>query len=150
MVLDWFHITKRFTIINNRVDDDFEEELEKVKWFLWHGNPEKALTRLRELELSISKKELSSDLQELYGYIDRNQCYIANYSERQKFNLPFSSTIAESSVNEVINTRQKNNKKMQWSREGAHNILQIRTSKFSKTWEHDWKKAQEKIYTDVA
>ena len=35
---------------------------------------------------------------------------------------------------------------MQWTREGAHNILQIRTSKFSKTWEDDWNKAQEHLY----
>jgi len=73
-----------------------------------------------------------------------------NYQERQTSNLPFTSTIAESSVNELINTRQKNNKKMQWTREGAHNILQIRTSQFSKTWEQDWENAQERIYLKAA
>jgi len=149
-ILDWFHITKRFTIINNRVDDGFEEKLEKVKWFLWHGNAKNALERLNELQSAISEEKLVSDLQELYEYIDLNQPYITNYQERQAANLPFTSTIAESSVNELINTRQKNNKKMQWSREGAHNILQIRTSRFSKTWEQDWENAQEEIYLQVA
>ena len=33
----------------------------------------------------------------------------------------------ESFVNELINIRQKNNKKMQWTKEDAHNPLQIRT-----------------------
>ena len=37
-VLDWFHITKRFTIVLNGVDNDMKIRLEKVKWFLWHGN----------------------------------------------------------------------------------------------------------------
>ena len=59
-------------------------------------------------------------------------------------------TYAESSVNTVINTRQKNDKKMQWTREGAHSVLQIRTSKFSKKWEEDWNKAQSKIYKEAA
>lgn len=145
-VLDWFHITKRFTIINNHVDEDFREKLGKVKWFLWHGNVSSALERLTQLLLTIKDEKLASDIKNLHEYIERNKCYITNYQERQAANLPFTSTLAESSVNALINARQKDNKKMQWTREGAHNILQIRTSRFSKTWNHDWKKAQEKIY----
>ena len=150
-VLDWFHITKRFTIINNRITDvDFKNKLDKVKWFLWHGEAESALTRLTSLQSKINDEKLISDFQELYEYILRNQKYIVNYQERQTANLPFTSTIAESSVNELINTRQKNNKKMQWSREGAHNVLQIRASQFSKVWERDWAIAQDEIYKKAA
>jgi hypothetical protein len=149
-ILDWFHITKRFTVINNSVDADFKEKLEKVKWFLWHGNAKNAQERLAQLQSEVKEEKLSSSLQDLYEYIERNQKYIVNYQERQASNLPFTSTIAESSVNELINTRQKNNKKMQWTREGAHNILQIRTSQFSKTWEQDWESAQEEIYLKAA
>jgi hypothetical protein len=79
-------------------------------------------------------------------YIERNQKYITNYQKRKAANLPFSSTYAESSVNTLINTRQKNNKKMQWSREGAHYILQIKASTFSRTWDKDWEQAQQEIY----
>ena len=75
---------------------------------------------------------------------------MVNYQKRQSENLPFTSTYAESSVNTVINTRQKNDKKMQWTREGAHSVLQIRTSKFSKKWEEDWNKAQSEIYKEAA
>ena len=39
---------------------------------------------------------------------------------------------------------------MQWTREGAHSVLQIRTSIFSKTWEDDWRKAQSIIYKKAA
>ena len=149
-VLDWFHITKRFTVINNIVEVGFKEKLEKVKWFLWHGKVENALERLSQLQSGLEDVKLSSALQELYEYIERNKSYITNYDERQAANLPFTSTIAESSVNELINVRQKNNKKMQWTREGAHDILQIRTSLFSKTWHQDWEKAQEEIYKKAA
>lgn len=94
--------------------------------------------------------KLLTDLQGLYEYLERNQKYMVNYQERQAANLPFTSTYAESSVNTLINARQKDNKKMQWSREGAHNVLQIRTSRFSKTWEQDWQTVQEKIYQIAA
>jgi hypothetical protein len=150
-VLDWFHITKRFTVINNGTDAVFKEKLEKVKWFLWCGDAENALERLAQLQTELSNDEKRfSQLQELYEYLDRNKKYLVNYQERQVANLPFTSTIAESSVNELINTRQKNNKKMQWTREGAHNILQIRTSRFSNTWQKDWENAQNEIYKKVA
>ena len=108
------------------------------------------MKRLTELRLGIEDKHLSSTLRELYNYLDRNKGYITNYQERQASHLPFTSTIAESSVNELINIRQKNNKKMQWSREGAHDILQIRTSRFNKTWKQDWENAQDEIYKKAA
>lgn len=149
-VLDWFHITKRFTIINNRIDDDFQEKLEKVKWFLWHGKAQSALDRLTQLQSLVEDEVLLSSLQALHEYIERNQKYITNYQERKANNLPFTSTLAESSVNTLINDRQKNNKKMQWSREGAHHILQIRASRFSKTWKDDWQAAQDKMYLKAA
>ncbi len=46
--------------------------------------------------------------------------------------------------------RQKKTQKMQWTREGAHNILQLRTSIFSNTWNKEWDEAQKKIYKEAA
>ena len=45
-ILDWFHITMRLTVLSQmgksvsveHKGDKFEEELERVKWFLWHSN----------------------------------------------------------------------------------------------------------------
>lgn len=149
-ILDWFHITKRFTVINNHVDTAFKNRLEKVKWLLWHGDPEKALGRLTEIVETVKDDKLLNELQDLYEYLGRNQKYMVSYQQRQSKKLPFTSTYAESSVNAIINDRQKNNKKMQWSREGAHSVLQIRTAKFNKTWEQDWEKVQQYIYKKVA
>ncbi|MCP4473350.1 MAG: hypothetical protein GY821_02010 [Gammaproteobacteria bacterium] len=149
-VLDWFHITKRFTVIHNRVDEEFWEELEKVKWFLWHGKPDEGLKRLLEIQSEVTEEKLLEDLQDLYEYLERNKKYMVNYDKREAEHLPFTSTYAESSVNTVINARQKDNKKMQWSREGANSILQIRTSRFSNTWEQDWKQVKNEIYVQAA
>ncbi len=39
---------------------------------------------------------------------------------------------------------------MLWGRDGAHNVLQIRASVFSNSWDVDWKKAESEIYKMVA
>jgi hypothetical protein len=65
-VLDWFHITKRFTIIYNRIDDTFKNKLDKIKWLLWHGKAQEGLERLIELQSIIDDPKLSSGLKGLY------------------------------------------------------------------------------------
>lgn len=150
-ILDWFHITKRFTIILNKsLKEEFKDRINKVKWHLWHGNSKNSLSRLEALISDINDEKVKSLLTELYEYINRNKKYLTNYQKRKAKELPFTSTLAETSVNSLINERQKNNKKMQWSREGSHNILQIKTSLFSKTWNEDWQQAQQKIYKKAA
>ncbi len=72
-----------------------------------------------------------------------------NYHIRKIKGLPYTSQLAETSVNSLINDRQKN-KKMQWSRSGAHHILQIRTSVFSCQWQEDWAAIENKIYKMAA
>ena len=145
-ILDWFHITKRFTVINNCIHCHLKERLDKVKWHLWHGKSETALNRINTLINDIDDEKTREKLTELYSYINRNKQYLVNYQLRQSEGLPFTSTLAESSVNSLINRRQKNNKKMQWSRYGSHHLLQIETSIFSKTWDRDWDSAKHKIY----
>jgi len=98
----------------------------------------------------IKKDKIVLLLNELYDYIERNKKYLVNYQARQAAGLPFTSTLAECSVNSLINMRQKRNQKMQWSRPGSHSLLQIRTSIFSKTWAEDWVSAQEEIYKEAA
>ena len=57
---------------------------------------------------------------------------------------------AESTVNTLINDRQKGKQKMLWGRDGAHNVLQIRTSIASKSWTTDWEKVEKILYKEVA
>ena len=149
-VLDWFHITKKITIISKTIQQDLKPRLDKVKWHLWHGNSKKALSRLNEIISDVSDETTGKRLADLYEYIKRNQKYLVNYQKRKEEGLPFSSALAESSVNSVINIRQKRSQKMQWSRDGSHNILQIRTSIFSESWKEDWKLAQKSIYKKAA
>ena len=146
MILDWFHITKRFTVLSNIVDESLQGRLEKVKWHLWHGDGKTALGRLATLIDDVTHEGLLEQLENLYQYIENNLDYLVNYQERQAEGLHFTSTLAEVTGNCLINTRQKRSQKMQWTREGAHDVLQIRTSLFSKSWEQDWSDAQSTLY----
>jgi hypothetical protein len=62
----------------------------------------------------------------------------------------FTSNLAEGTVNNLINERQKGKQKMLWGREGAHNVLQIRSSVESKSWKSDWKKVESDLYKKAA
>jgi len=149
-ILDWFHITKRFTIINNSIEPALLKKLEKVKWHLWHGNHAASLIKIKELERETSTDKVNTLLNDLYDYIERNIKYLTNYQTKSSKGLPYTSTYAEVSVNSIINVRQKCNQKMQWGREGAHKILQLRTSIFSKTWDADFDIAKKNIYKMAA
>jgi hypothetical protein len=73
-----------------------------------------------------------------------------NYDVRKREGLIFTSHLAESTVNTLINERQKGKQKMLWTHEGAHHILQIRSSFFSNTWESDWKEVESSLYQKAA
>lgn len=147
-ILDWFHISMKFQNIS--MPEELLSSFDQVKWNLWHGNTDKALQRLEELKLKITDKAGVAKLNKLYNYIDNNKSGIVNYEERKKEGLVFTSNLAESTVNTLINERQKGKQKMLWSRDGAHNILQIRSSIASKSWQEDWHKLENKIYPKAA
>lgn len=132
-ILDWFHIGKKFQTVKNALGDSFEDSLESCKWNLWHGNVEESLTKLEMLLLNISDSEKRSKLKGLYNYLKQNQDYIVNYEERKEMGKTFTSQVAESHIESIINAWHKKSGKMQWSRKGAHNVLQIRLEIISKT-----------------
>ena len=147
-ILDWFHIGMKFKNIS--IPDEHSELYEKIKWHLWHGDTVKALDKLGDLQKLISDNKTLLKLGKLGTYIRNNLEGIVNYGERKRQGLTYTSNIAEMTVNTLINDRQKGKQKMLWSRDGAHNVLQIRSSLFSNTWASDWKKVEERIYKKVA
>ena len=66
--------------------------------------------------------------------------------ERKTLGLPYTSNIAEANVESQINARFKRKQKMQWNRENAHNVLQVRSAIYS----NEWKKYQTLIDTKLA
>jgi hypothetical protein len=137
-ILDWFHIAMRFQNIEGTVEDAYKETLERVKWTLWHGKPDEALNKLKILITNVLDDKKRSKLEKLYDYLKNNKAYLVNYEEREQQNKTYTSQVAESHIESIINDRYKNSKKMQWTREGAHNILQIRGMITSNEWDDSW------------
>lgn len=134
-ILDWFHIGKKFQNVKNALGEAFTAALESAKWTLWHGNVDEALTKLAVLRDHVSEETQRSKLTGLYEYLHRNQAYLVNYDAREEANQTYTSQVAESHVDALINARHKRTKKMQWTRAGAHHVLQIRAMMASDEWE---------------
>jgi len=140
-ILDWFHIGKKFQNVKNALGEAFETSLESVKWKLWHGKARDALTKLVLLRDNITDEEQRSKMTGLHDYIQRNQAYLVNYEARDNAQIPYTSQVAESHIDTIINARHKKTRKMQWTREGAHHVLQIRAMIASEAWESKWQNA---------
>ena len=75
------------------------------------------------------------------GYIKNNAAKIVDYRERQKTGLVFTSNLAESTVESLINQRCKGQQHMRWSREGLDPLLQLRAAIGSNDWDKIWRTA---------
>ncbi len=145
-VLDWFHITMRLTVLmqyakglqaaDPETGSKVSAFLESIKRYLWHGNVAAALEHIDDCsmycddpELSYAnRKSLQKHLDEIYTYIRNNQMMIPNYGETHRYGEPVSTAFVESTINEVIARRMAKKQQMQWSRKGAHYLLQTRTA----------------------
>lgn len=146
-ILDWFHIGKKFKNFEHCIPDELKEEYNKAKWCLWHNDVEKSLSKLNAIQLALKKSDKT--INGLLTYIKNNETHIVNYQKREEAGDVFTSQLAESTVNNLVNERQKHDKRMRWSREGADNILQIRSSKQSGDWENDWEVVQAIMYREA-
>jgi len=134
-ILDWFHIGQKFQNVKNALGEACEQSLESAKWQLWHGQARDALTKLAFLRDNITDEEKRSKITGLHDYIERNQSYIVNYDERDSTQKPYTSQVADSYVDAIMNARHKKTRKMQWTRTGAHHVLQIRAIIASEEWD---------------
>ncbi|OWY63556.1 ISKra4 family transposase [cyanobacterium TDX16] len=153
-ILDWFHITMRITVMKQIAKGISKEDLSaginsefilkdltSLKWYLWHGNVFKGLSKIEDLidsafvlgsedderEPSLEAQKLCSHLEEFETYISNNGQYIPNYGERYRNGEPISSSFVESAVNQVISKRFVKKQQMRWTPEGAHLLIQMRS-----------------------
>jgi hypothetical protein len=125
--------------------DEIVRQLERTKWFLWHGNVFRAMQVLTamifDLEIAACEHDdgrigkLCKAVQEFYTFIDRNRAFIPNYGERYRNGERISTGFVESTVNQVISKRMVKKQQMRWSQRGAHLLLQIRTRVLNGDWE---------------
>lgn len=131
-ILDWFHIAMKFENIS--LPQYHEKELKHIKWCLWHYKIEDALSRLETLSKKAQRKTMKERLVKLLYYLTNNRERLCHYAERYKNKEVISSSLAESTVETLINQRCKGKQHMKWTREGAHALLQLRASRASNDW----------------
>jgi len=145
-VLDWFHLTMRFTVLNQfakglvhsdpEAGDEVTKNLSSAKWYIWHGNVKESLDHLEDCYMICdqdgihykNQKKFLRNLEEMTTYIENNRNLIPNYGERWRYNETIASSFVESTMNEVVTKRMVKKQQMQWSDKGAHYLLQARTS----------------------
>lgn len=137
-ILDWFHLSMK--IQNIALPESFKPKLVRIKWHLWRGKTENALKRLSSL-IEACPKTYQQRLEKLKTYLENNIVKIVNYRERQKKGLVFTSNLAESTVESLINQRCKGQQHMRWSRDGLNPLLQLRAAIGSNDWNTIWKTA---------
>jgi len=140
-ILDWFHIGKKFQNVRSAVEDGDTETLEHIKWTLWHGRPHEALTKLHMLTTNVTDAKKRAKLEGLYDYLERNTAYLVHDEARAQAQQTYTSQVAESHIETIINARHNKSGKMQWTRAGAHKVLQIRGVMTSNAWEDRWQAA---------
>ena len=141
-VLDWFHITMRLTVLGQYGRgvahcDEAEgarllASLDSIKWLLWHGNQYRAGEEIAFFEDDVdglamdyaNLGKFARAAHEFAAYIASN---LINYGERFRSGQRISSCLAEGTVNAVISKRFAKRQQMQWTRRGAHLLLQTRT-----------------------
>ena len=164
-LLDWFHVSMKLTVLNQsakglpvKVGEGEEEYdlretvlklIESIKWYLWHGNLFQALKQLENLEMDLESasfesgsettRKLLKAVQEFHTYIKRNRAFIPNYGERYRNGERISTGFVESAVNQVVSKRMVKKQQMQWSRRGAHLLLQVRTRVLNGEWEETFR-----------
>jgi len=71
---------------------------------------------------NVSDETQRSKLTGLYEYLHRNQAYLVNYDAREQANQTYTSQVAESHVDALINARHERTKKIQWTRTNSDKL----------------------------
>ena len=114
------------------------EQLRSSKYKVWHGKSAEAISKLEELKNDLTSKDYIDSkierVRSIISYLSNNLDKLVNYMTRKNNNLPYTSNVAEDNVESQINARFKRKQKMQWNRQNAHNVLQLRSTIYSDEW----------------
>src|SRR5215217_2258002 len=99
-ILDWFHLTMKLTGLEQygkglvqceaALGEEIREKIARLKWSLWHGQVDKALSKIDDLASAIAPfnetyarfTPLVKALSALRTYIVNNRHLIPNYGQR--------------------------------------------------------------------
>jgi hypothetical protein len=106
-----------------------DEEIKALKWKLWHGQVDRAISALDRIVADMDHLGQNGDLsaarlhrlgQQLLTYIRSNRTAIVNYGARYRSGRRIATSLAESAVNSLVAKRMVKKQQMRWSQRGAH------------------------------
>ncbi len=109
--------------------------VERWRHALRHGDPERVLMALRELEQS-ARGEAQTVVAASLEYLGKRQEQI-RYAEFELLGLPIGSGIVESANKLLVEGRLKGSG-MHWARHNVNPMLALRTIAFNDRWEEAW------------
>ena len=119
IILDWYHLLRKCQRPLSLACDGREHRnaaLKELLPLLWHGQLDKAITYIRELDTQHIKN--AEALTKLVGYFERNREHIPCYAVRKALGLRNSSQIGEKMNDLLVSDRQKH-RGMSWSKSGS-------------------------------
>jgi hypothetical protein len=149
-IIDWFHIAMKIQPLQQIADHvvrwrdpggtemaELDAHVRSLKWKLWHGQTDRALEQLETMTNEFGKLREKGDLSAarllhlahaLMTYVRLNKGAIINYGARYRSGRRIATALAESAVNSLVARRMVKKQQMQWSKRGAHLLLQVRAA----------------------
>lgn len=124
--------------------------MSSAKWKLWHGHHDDCISKLEILSAKITDEKLKDRTIRLKNYLQNNIDMLVNYEDRKNKKLPFTSQVAESTVENLVNSRCRQTKKMQWLRDGTHALLQVKCAHYCKSLDQIWEHVMPKLNQKAA
>jgi hypothetical protein len=118
-----------------------QSRLDQIKWWLWHGDGDEALIRTQALATDFATLNTAyPGLKRLIKAAAGLATSIVNYSRRWRNGERISTAFVESTVNLVVGKCFAKKQQMQWSKAGAHLLLQTRTQTLDGTLSETFRK----------
>jgi hypothetical protein len=123
------------------------EEVERLRWRLWHGKAKDtkvSLDRIRPVmhhfrgegggcRSAAPSRKLWTALRALDRYLVGQSDRLVNYGERHRAGLRVGTALSEGTANSLVNRRMAKSQQMRWSRRGADRLLQVRCAVYNGT-----------------
>lgn len=125
LILDWYHLQDKCKSQLSMALQGRERRnqiLDQLLPLLWLGAVERAIALLQAMETEHIKNQTRLD--ELIGYLQRQQPYIPCYAVRKRLGLRNSSNCGEKSNDLLVSARQKHNG-MSWSPTGSVSLAAL-------------------------
>ena len=114
-----------------------DADVRSLKWKLWHGQTDRALDQLETMTSDFAKLRERGHLSAarllhladpLLTYVRSNKTAIINYGARYRSGRRIATALAESGLKSLVARRMVKKQQMQWSKRGAHLLLQVRAA----------------------